>query len=90
MPLKKSCFGHETVGKPENSLGPGGIFSGPFHQQLPHLTFQALEKAFRCGCFFWGGMMAGLALGVVGCHGKEVRIKGLGSVGWNPSIPVSK
>jgi len=25
----------------------GGIFSGPFHQQLPHLTFQALEKAFR-------------------------------------------
>lgn len=25
----------------------GGIFSGPFHQQLPHLTFEALEKAFR-------------------------------------------
>ena len=56
------------------TVGAGGIFSGPFHQQLPHLTFQALEKAFRCRCLFW--MMAGLALGVVGCPGTEVRIKG--------------
>ena len=40
---RPSCF---ASGPP---LWPGGINAGPFFKQLPQLTFEAIDQAFRHG-----------------------------------------